>query len=139
MNKFLGIALVILAVGIAVVPHYTDCLSQGLTVSLVNGSVQPMKCHWSAQAEIGVGIPLFAVGIMIAASRRKNLRVGASILGILLGAVALAIPNGLIGTCSMAAHFCNPAMKPAVNAMGSITIIGALGGLVLAWEGKSIK
>jgi len=47
MYKFLGIALIVLALGIGIVPHHTDCLSQGSTLSLDNGRTQPMKCHWS--------------------------------------------------------------------------------------------
>jgi hypothetical protein len=68
MNKFLGIALVVVAIAIAVVPHFTDCLSQGHLVTLANGATQPMKCYWPAQAEIAVGIPFAGVGILFHAS-----------------------------------------------------------------------
>ncbi len=136
MNKVLGIALVVLAIAIAVVPHYTDCLSQGSVSTLANGTTQPMKCHWSAQAEIGVGIPLFAVGILIASSRRKGIIFGASILGVLLGVVAMALPDALIGTCVVPGHICNTAMKPAINGLGALAIAGSLGGLVMSWKGK---
>ncbi len=136
MNRFLGIALVLVAIAVAVVPHYTDCLSQGNTVTLANGSTQPMKCHWSAQSEIAVGVPLAGVGIVIAATRRKAVVLSASILGVLLGAVAIALPNTLIGTCGMASHICNTAMKPSINALGSVAIVGALGGMMLSWKGK---
>ena len=58
MNRVLGIVLVIFALGIAIVPHFTDCFSQGSVLKLANGNTQPMKCHWTAQAEIAVGVPL---------------------------------------------------------------------------------
>jgi hypothetical protein len=138
MNKYLGIALVVVAIALAVVPHYTDCLSQGHTLALANGSTQPMKCHWTAQAEIAAGVPLVGVGILLASSRRKGIMVGASILGVLLGAMAVALPDNLIGTCGMATHICNTAMKPSINTLGAVAMAGSLGGLMLAWKGKTI-
>jgi hypothetical protein len=138
MNKYLGVVLVLVAIAIAVVPHYTDCLAHGATVTLANGSTQPMKCHWSAQAEIAAAVPLAGVGIMIAASRRKSLMLGASILGVLLGAMAIAIPDTLIGTCGSATHVCNTTMKPSIIGLSSVAIVGSLVGMIISWKGKTI-
>lgn len=136
MNKFFGITLIVVALGIAIAPHFTDCLSQGSVLKLANGNTQPMKCHWTAQAEIAVGIPLAAVGIMLPFARRKGMTAGLSVTGIALGAMALALPYGLIGTCGMATHFCNTAMKPALTALGSLAIVGSVGAMVLARKAK---
>jgi hypothetical protein len=137
MNKVLGVALVAMALAIAVVPHFTDCLSQGNLVTLANGATQPMKCHWSAQAAIGLGIPLVGVGAILTVSKRKSTLFGISILGVILGAMVIAVPNALIGTCGMAAHICNTAMKPSLNVLGSLAIVGSLGGMVSATRSKS--
>jgi len=137
MNKYLGIALVVVALALAIVPHYTDCLAHGATVTLASGATQPMKCHWTAQAEIAAGVPLAAVGIMIAASRRKSLMLGASILGVLLGAMAIAIPNSLIGTCGMATHVCNTEMKPSITGLASVGIVFSMVGMMISWKGKT--
>jgi hypothetical protein len=75
MTKFLGVALIVLALGIGIIPHYTDCLSQGNTLSLANGKTQPMKCHWSAQAEIVAAIPLGVIGIMMILGQKKKISV----------------------------------------------------------------
>lgn len=132
MLKVLGTVLVVLALAIAIVPQFTDCYSQGHLVTLANGTTQPMKCHWTARAEIGVGLPLLGVGAVLAASRRKGTAISISILGVVLGAVAIALPAGLIGTCAAATHICNTAMKPALTILGSLTIAGSLGAMVLA-------
>ena len=132
MNRVLGIALVGLALAIAIVPHFTDCYSQGHLLTLANGNTQPMKCHWTAQAEIAVGIPLVGVGAMLSFSRRRGIASGLSVMGIMLGAMALALPYSLIGTCAAPTHICNTAMKPALTALGSVAIVGSLGAMVLA-------
>ena len=83
--KWFGIALVVLALGIGIVPHYTDCLSQGKQLTLANGSMQPMKCHWSAQGEIAVAAPILAVGVMLTTTKRKGAATGLSVMGVVLG------------------------------------------------------
>ncbi len=131
-TKILGITLVVVALAIALVPHFTDCYSQGKTVALANGTQQPMKCHWSAQAEIAVGAPLVAVGAILPFSRRKDMTRSLSVLGIVLGGVALALPYSLIGTCGMPTMLCNTAMKPALTALGSVAVVGGLGVMLSA-------
>jgi hypothetical protein len=137
VNRFLGIALVVLALGIGIVPHYTDCLSQGNQVTLANGKTQPMKCHWTAQGEIAVAVPLGVLGIVTLASKRKSSLRGAGAMGIALGAVALALPLNLVGTCAMPTHICNTAMKPSILALGSVSILGSLGIILAAQRAKS--
>jgi hypothetical protein len=134
MSKFFGIALIVLALGIAIVPHYTDCLSQGMTTTLANGKVQPMKCHWTAQAEIATGIPLVGVGAVLAFTRRKQAIFGLSAIGALLGVMAVALPLNFIGVCPTTTHICNTTMKPALEIMGSLIIIGSLGAMITAWR-----
>ena len=63
--KVLAVSLAVLAVLIAVVPQFTDCDSQGRTLTLQDGRQIAMKCHWTARAELGVGLPLFAVAATI--------------------------------------------------------------------------
>jgi len=136
MNRIFGITLIVLALAIAVVPQFTDCYSQGSVLTLASGSTQPMKCHWTAQAEIAVGVPLVGVGAMLALSRRKGTAGSLSIMGIVLGAMAIALPFSLIGTCAAPTHLCNTAMKPALTALGSLAIVASLGAMVVARRAK---
>ena len=136
MNRVLGIALVVFALGLAIVPHYTDCFSQGNLVTLANGNQQPMKCHWTAQGEIAIGAPLAAVGAIMTFSRRKQSMRILGVMGIALGALAFALPTSLIGTCGMATHICNTAMKPAIFAFGGLVLAGSVGAVVTSFRTK---
>jgi hypothetical protein len=132
MFKILGILFMVLAVAIGVVPLFTDCLSQGLTLTLANGATQPMKCHWTALAETGPAVLLLAMGGMMVAARRRESLGYLCILDILSGIMVIAFPAGLIGVCAMPTHTCVTLMEPALLAMGSLVI--GLGILGLVWS-----
>ena len=130
MYKFFGILIVVLALAIAIVPAFTDCQSQGKSLTTSAGKAVPMKCHWNGIAEIGVAVPLLAVGAMMAANRRKyNLR-NLSIMGIVLGALAVAFPAGLIGVCATPTMICHTVMGPTLTVLGSVAIVGSIGAMV---------
>ncbi len=131
MNKFLGVALVILALAIAIVPSFTDCQSQDRALTTTNGKTVLMKCHWTGIAEIGVAVPLLAVGVLMAADRRKgNLR-NLGIIGVLLGGLAIAFPVGLIGVCQTPTMICHAVMRPALMVLGSSVVIGSFAAMVV--------
>lgn len=72
MLKYLGIALIAMAIAIAIIPIYTDCQSRGLQITLPNGNTTPMKCHWTGVAELSLAVPLVGVGAMIAVSQPQK-------------------------------------------------------------------
>lgn len=129
MYKFLGIALLVFALATAIIPQFTDCQSQGKAISLPDGRTIPMKCHWTARAEIAVAVPLLAVGALMIVSRRKGSSRDLSIMGGVLGILVVLLPSSLIGVCQ-SQMLCNTVMKPALLALGSLVIITSLVGLV---------
>jgi hypothetical protein len=131
--KIAGAAIIVLAVLIAVVPMFTDCDSQGRSLTLANGREIPMKCHWSARAELGLGLPLLALGVMLPASRRKEARRSLGILGATLGALVILVPTILIGVCSNPDMPCLGIMQPSLILMGAL-VVGISGAVfVLSW------
>ncbi len=132
MKRALGVSLVVMALVIGIAPLFTDCLSQGLTLKLANGNIAPMKCHWTAIAEIGVAIPLALVGLFNVFSRRKEPDALLGTMGFALGALAVAFPTALIGVCAMPTHLCNMVMKPTLILSGIIAMAASAGLVVMA-------
>jgi hypothetical protein len=136
MRKFLGIALILLALGIAIVPNLTDCLSQGLTLTLANGAIQPMKCHWTSQAELALAAPALAVGAMMLTTKRKDALRNFSIVGGVLGLAVLSVPTFLIGVCATPTHTCRTIEYPALLLMGGLVMSAGIMGIVSAQKMK---
>ena len=132
MNKLLGILLIVAALAIAIVPAFTDCQSQGKSLTLTSGKNVPMKCHWTGIAEISTGVPLIGVGAMMVASRRKANLYSLGIMGVILGIFVIALPTSLIGVCQTPTMICHTVMKPALTVLGSVAIAGSIGAIVLA-------
>ena len=136
MKNIFGIALVGLALAVAIIPQFTNCYSDGKVLTLQNGKTVPMKCHWTAEAEIAVAVPLLGVGAMMVASRKRESARNLSIMGIILGAVILALPIGLIGVCATPTMICHTVMNPSLLTLGSIVVVGSIGTLVIAQRSK---
>jgi hypothetical protein len=129
--KYLGIVLLVVALLVAILPQFTTCESQGKVITMANGMTIPMKCSWTAKAELTTGIPLFAVGAMMTFSRRKESKISLSVLGTILGIAVLMLPTSLIGVCS-SNMLCNTVMKPTLLASGSLITAVGLTGLVVS-------
>jgi hypothetical protein len=120
--KVAAVLIVVLALVIGIVPQFTDCQSQGRAMQLPNGMTAPMRCYWSATAELALAIPIAAVGLLLAFSRRRESIRNLSILGIVLGAVAILVPAVLIGTCANPDMICNTVMRPLLILMGTLLV-----------------
>jgi hypothetical protein len=128
MLKLFGLTILIMALIIAIVPQFTTCESQGKAITLANGNSVPMKCKWTAQAELGTSAPLFAVGALMTSSRRKESRKSLSVLGIILGVIVMLIPAYLIGVCQTL-MVCHTIMKPVLLTAGGVVAGVSLAGL----------
>jgi hypothetical protein len=134
MNKTLGFLIVGLALVIGIVPLFTDCLSQGRMLTTTAGANVPMKCHWTAIAEIGLAIPLLLVGLMNITSKRQETLRSLNVLGTALGVLVILFPTALIGVCAKPDMICNMIMKPTLILAGTLTIIASLGVEVKAYR-----
>ena len=84
-----------------------------------------MKCHWTAQAEIGIGAVIAALGVALILFANLKTRLGLTI-GILLSAIhALLIPHVLIGGCAMESMPCRKIAFPAITVISILLLIGS--------------
>jgi len=83
-----------------------------------------MRCHWTAQAEIGIGALIAALGIALTLFAAPKTRLGL-VIGILLsGILALLIPHALIGGCSMSSMQCRKIAFPSITVISILLLIG---------------
>ena len=91
-----------------------------------------MKCHWSAIAEIAVGIPLLASGVMLLVTKQKSVKLSMGVMGIVLGAMAALIPAYLIGVCGLATMICRMVMLPAILLASGLVVLAGVTVVILA-------
>lgn len=141
MRVLAGIVMV-MGLVIGVVPQFINCEARSGTMPGVTadsgiataGSAMPsasavkpkMKCLWTARAEIGVAAPLFAVGVLMLLSRRKETRLVLALPAAVLGAVAMLLPTALIGVCAASGAICRTALLPTVLIAGGLTVAASI-------------
>ena len=126
MNKVMGATIVVLALVIAIAPLFTDCQSQGRSLTTKDGKSVPMKCHWTGIAEIGIAVTLFLTGIFSLRKQSKDSARTLSTMGIASGVVAILFPTVLIGVCAMPDMLCNMVMRPTLIAAGTLAIASSV-------------
>jgi uncharacterized membrane protein YkvI len=124
--KIAALAIAVLAILIGVVPMFSDCESQGRSLTLANGREIPMKCHWTGLAELAMAAPLLVVGSLMATSKRRESLRNAGLIAAALGVFVILLPATLIGVCGNPDMSCNSVMKPALILMGSLVLVGGL-------------
>jgi hypothetical protein len=80
-------------------------------------------CHWSAQAEIGMGLLIAALGACMMVFTDPKTLLGLAIGIFLAGIIALAVPNFLIGGCGSLAMRCRKVAFPALTAESVILLV----------------
>ena len=83
-----------------------------------------MKCHWSARAEIGIGIIIAAAGVFYFFLKDWQARLVISGLSLVVSIVAILIPAVLIGGCGNKMMACRSLSFP------SLYLISILSGLI---------
>ena len=115
--------IIILAVVVGVAPQFMDCQSQGKTIELPNGNSLPMKCHWTARAEIALAVPLLLCGLFMFVCRQKESRRQQAGLGAALGLFVVLLPTILIGVCAPTDMACRALMKPTLILAGILAVV----------------
>ncbi len=127
------VAAVLVALGLVtmIVPSFLTCAAHGKAIQLPGGGTVPMKCLWTARAEMGVGAALLVVGAFLFFSRGSESRRFLPILALILGILITLFPTALIGVCVNPDMPCVRLMKPILLLIGMVA--GALGFAASAW------
>jgi len=118
MNKRLayGITTVILGLLIALGPQFL------FKVCAAHSGALPL-CHWSAQAELGMGMLVAALGLCFIVFSDPKTRQGFAIGIFLTGIIVLGIPHALIGGCIAKTMACHRVAFPALTVEGVILLV----------------
>lgn len=84
-----------------------------------------MKCHWAARAELGIGLVIAVLGLLLIIFRSAQVRIGLSIALGLNGILALLIPTVLIGVCGNVKMTCRSLSLPALVILASMVTVAA--------------
>jgi peptidoglycan/LPS O-acetylase OafA/YrhL len=80
-------------------------------------------CHWSAQAEIGMGLLIVALVACMIVFTDSQTHLGL-IIGVFMASLtALAVPNFLIGGCGMLSMQCRKIAFPALTAESVVLLV----------------
>jgi hypothetical protein len=80
-------------------------------------------CHWSAQAEIGMGLLIVALGACMIVFTDPKTHLGLGIGAFLASIIAFAVPNFLIGGCGSLAMKCRKVAFPALTAESVVLLV----------------
>ena len=119
MKRVIGIIIILLAIGIAVIPQLTKC------------EKSMMACNYTAKAELAMAIPVFIEGLVLIISKQKS-QIGLALVGATLGVSVILIAYVLIGVCGPTMD-CSTVMKPVLMILGLLLIL-ANGWLL--WDSK---
>lgn len=130
--KLISIVLIVLALVVIIVPQFFTCEAHGKAIALPDGRTIPMKCLWTARAEIMSGVFLAAIGGFLFASRKLETRRILSVLAVICGIFIVLLPTTLIGVCMKPDMACVVIMKPTLLLTGIVTT--ALGVAATVWN-----
>ncbi len=82
-----------------------------------------MRCNYTADVEIGIGILIALLGIVSLFITSSKVRLGISIAQIIIGILIILIPTFLIGVCKSKEMLCHMAALPFLIFIGFVTIM----------------
>jgi hypothetical protein len=80
-------------------------------------------CHWTARAEIGIGLLIAALGACMIVFTDPKTQMGLLIGVFMASLIALAIPHALIGGCGSMAMACRRIAFPVITAESVILLV----------------
>lgn len=136
ISKVLGVVTALIGILVIVVPKYIlpVCEYQGKLMETKMGMSIPMKCSWTAQSELGIGLVIIVAALALIFSRQVETRKMVSVILVALGIVVILLPTTLIGVCPNPMMLCHAGALPALELLGGLLIIVTAIGIYTAKE-----
>lgn len=106
------------------------CQSKGMMIEVKKGGFIPMKCTYTAKAEIALGILVITVALLLLVARHKESRRLLNILLLTIGVLVILVPIWLIGVCSSPTMPCQAGTLPFLELTGGLLIAVSIFNLV---------
>jgi hypothetical protein len=112
---------------IIITPNWLLPVCQGL-LELANGKQVPMRCFWTARAEMVMGGLLLVSGLLLIFVWSAEVRRRLNHLVAVQGLAVILFPLYIIPTCMSPDMACNVGTKPALLILGGLTLVLGLFG-----------
>lgn len=131
-HQTIGLAVILIIVGLltVLIPWYIlpVCEAAGKDSSSMaemhmGKAGVPMKCGYTARAEVGVGALGVLLGLTLLILPRRDSRRAVGISAIGVGVFTVLLPTVLIGMCGSPSAPCVIGTKPGLFLLGAITVI----------------
>ncbi len=116
--------LIILGILVIFGPIYLFpvCQYKGMMIEVKKGGFAPMKCTYTARAEIILGILTIVIALMLMIARESESRRLLNILFLILGVLVILVPTWIIGICMSPTMPCRYGTLPFLELMGGLII-----------------
>jgi hypothetical protein len=127
MKKIITTSSIVVALGllIALSPQFL------FKVCTTHGGTFPL-CHWTARAELGMGMLIAALGICFIVFNDPKTQLGLTIGIFLTSIMVIGIPHALIGGCKSNEMACRKVAFPAITIVGIILLVYSIILIVLS-------
>jgi len=100
-------------------------------------SISYPACHWSAQALVGIGMLIAALGLCLIVFKESKVQLGLTIGIFFSSIIALFIPNALIGGCGMMTMACRKTAFPVISIIGIVLLIASAIYMIILYKDSS--
>lgn len=100
-------------------------------VATAAGGEMPMRCRWTARAELGLGLLVAFGGLSHCLIADRAVRLGIALMQAAAAALALLLPFALIPVCAGAKMPCHIGTRPGLAVVGALILLLALGCLAV--------
>ena len=113
-NIVFSVALLLLAALVAAAPYSF--------AKVCDAGEKVMKCHWTARAELFLGLASVFLALLRFSGRSRQFLLGLD-LGIFVNAAGIILfPTVLIGVCGMASMHCHSVTRPVLIVLGILLL-----------------